>query len=619
MYPLTKVELKASKIQQDNQKQQILSQNYKAKAQQIWEWALEDKDTSSLFNETTTNVPSYPHPVTNYNELRLEVGSLTYSNKQLESIMLFVATYWINTVIVELNIRKLFQDKQVVQKLPASSLIWRENLLYNIKDPIRKPEIMNLLQELVGKEFENEKAISKLLDGNQLGGFGLGEEYGTSECFNSLQVLRTFYHNYRALSDHFGYPESDVIAELKSETFIKFESPHIDSSEYELLIANAFEKYHSTVKRNPLNSRLELILSLSSGLLRGSKFTPSLSIFKLILDKLGQAGLFNYQSIVFDALCSPDWSRSLLGTPVEDTNVITIKPGRIAAQYRNLVQSHPEFLTSLMTYAADRKDELLFLEFLAFLRLEDTIEHEKVLRRSIYSNIISRSRFPTPANISLHPVVYQSVNPIMVDIEVIYEAIRLAIDLNKFEYIDLLINKLLAHLVMEKPSGHLKLILFYGDVNIVDNDKFQVVLGIPEMRSRDFGGYIFTKQLIKLVLKAARKSDDVGRLMWLIPHIDNYLASVFNGCVEHLNDMDEFLRCFNKSQIGTKEYTKFMTQDINSPIDICFINELSQTLRVLGIEGKWNTYNELLDFDRVDVEQVVKTNKEVECLKQTMK
>lgn len=616
--------LRASKSNELLQKQQLNNrQNYIAKSQRIWDWAVEGKDSASvdaLFAEKRTIkapiwnsvVPERLMPARSYVDLKhkiLKNGSLAYSSKELESIMFFVATYWINSVLVELNVRKLFHDSEVRAKLPESSLVWRDQLLFNIKDPARKPELMGLLEQLVGKEYDNENSMSEALNGKELG-FGIGDEFGTSEYFNSLQVLRTFYHNFILLSNYLNYPESDTIAETKSESYIRFESPTVDCTEYTSRINDAFTKFAAALDEDRNSARIELILTLAAGLLQGSHYTPSLSIFKLIMDKFGEAGLLNYQSIVLDALCTSDFHRSLLGNPAPDN----IRTRYMAPQFQDLIQRHPEFLSSLLSYSAQRNDEYLFSEFLAFLRLEDTLEHEKVLRRSIYSSMLSRSRFHRPAVISAHQVVFHSDEPIMVDVNLIYEAIRIACDLKRFEYIDLLINKLLAHLVTEKKTGELKLILSYGDVNIVDNDKFQIVLGKPEMNPREFGRYVFTKELLILVLNAARSSDDVGRLMWLIPHIDDYLATAFNDSVEHLNNMEEFLKNFEESQLGSSDFEEFMAEDRKCAIDLRFVNELSRVLRILGIEGKWSTYNELLDFARVDIEQVARTNSALEVL-----
>jgi hypothetical protein len=237
-----------------------------------------------------------------------------------------------------------------------------------------------------------------------------------------------------------------------------------------------------------------------------------------------------------------------------------------------MIEQTPEILSSLIQYNSHRENLETFKQLLSFYQLDDIIESEKQLDRSYLQSILSKSRFVRHRDrqLNLSEIDFSSLDPVTVTTESIYTTMNCCIELKQFQYIDLLFNKILMHSI-ETEHGETKVVLSLGTRSVGD-------LLVSKNYSLNYiSERVFTKQLFKILIRASRESDDLGRLMWLLPHLDSFL---------------------NRELIQIVDLPGECCKDSCS-IDSELIKEIYDALLTFGLEGKVVTYNEILQFDKI--------------------
>ncbi|KAK6457254.1 uncharacterized protein RJT20DRAFT_127453 [Scheffersomyces xylosifermentans] len=474
-------------------------------------------------------------------------SKLNYYDSDLKNSLLLVVHSFVNSVLVELNLRHLFLSplnthKRHIKEHRSALYV---HLLRNLQDNAQKIEIIKLLTPLYtsNNSPENYQDFFRGLDFSSV--MALIEDMKHSNDFNSLESRRSFFQFYKS-SQHLNYEHSDLIKSVLATNYITFQSPGVNDSEYLQGFSQSFRKYDKKQELGHIN----LILGITRTLLSSSSYTPSLKIFQALLDGLGELKLYHYQSLVYQSLfLFKHKPTTLTGSKLS------------ACHFQHLIEQHPAFLASLVRYQIPRGDVDTLKQLLSIYRLDEVIEHEKVLNRSFMADIMSKSRFYRSSSrmLGIKPVIFDTDTAIYTNVDSVYQGIKACIELGQYQYIDSLFNKLIVHCIQNNESGD-------------DKKKLQVVLSFgskPEkilQKSLMVGernvveASIFTGELFSILIRASRESDDMGRLMWLMPHLDNYITS--------------------------------RQGDIDQPLK----QEIFKALTTFGLEGKLVTYDRLLDF-----------------------
>ncbi|ABN66505.2 predicted protein, partial [Scheffersomyces stipitis CBS 6054] len=353
------------------------------------------------------------------------------------------------------------------------------------------------------------------------------ESLRSSDNFNSIESYRAFFQYYKS-SQHLNYDHSDLIKSVLATNYLQFNNPRVNDTEFLKGLKRNFESFN----KNDELRHIDLILGITRTLLTSKSNIPSYGIFKLLLDKLGDLQLYHYQTLVYQTL--PRFSHK--STVLNGCKLS-------ALHFQHLIEQTPSILDSLLRYQVPRSDVETLKQMLSFFRLDEVAKHEKVVNRSYLADLMSKSRFfrSQSRQLGIAPVVFASDSPIYVSKETVYSGMRACIELGQFQYLDSLFNKLVVHSVDDAENEALKVSLMIEDREVVESR-------------------IFDNDLFKILIRASRKSDDLGRMMWLMPHLDKYLTS--NG--EH--------------------------------IDSSLKREIFLALTKFGLEGKVLAYEKMLNF-----------------------
>ncbi|CUM67771.1 uncharacterized protein PRCAT00005476001 [Priceomyces carsonii] len=558
-----------------------LAKNFVNQRDKMAELLKDSSTMSELFKEKKNNWHNLAHEedprVSTYDSLSDTLGGLSYTNTELENSMMMICTYFINSVIVELNLRKVLTNEA-----KFDSFLFTRSLMSSVRSTNDWTETFQLLIKLYDIKEGTPKSLDDFVKGlDKIGVELLISDFKSSDHFNSLEMLRYFFCYFKT-SQHLNYDESDTIKFVKSWYPIKFQSPEVNNSDYIKGFDNCFEKY----KANNDLGHLELALDLSKVIITCSKYTPSVSIFKYLLDKLGEMGLLSYQTIVYDSIAPVKYKGSILGTPLTKA----LRPQRVAEHFQDLVESDPGLLESFIKFQVPRGDVTTLVKLLAFYRLNEVMDYVAVLDRSNLSKVISKSRFSRNLTMTFKTIIFKTDREIFVSRESIYSAIEACISLHAYKYIDALVDKLIVNSV--KNDDEIQIALSLGGNPSIFLKGIDPPLIIAKVLPPDeLSSIIFDKNLFKILLRASRESDDIGRLMWLTPHLDSYLNRSLEVSAPHIDAIKVHLRnC--KDEVDER----FTLAEDSSLIDMALISEIYDAMSVLGLDGKLVAYDKFLDF-----------------------
>lgn len=505
-----------------------------------------------------------------------------YDSEIANTIMLLSA-FFINTFLVELNATYALSGK-TPENIELDSFLLRPELFNCIKDEPKRVEIIKILALMY---LGDEKNPSFLLFISQLDESTISSicsSMSSSDDFCSLEHYRYNFLHYKS-NQSLNYDHSDTIRAIQSISRPHFTTPVTDSSGY----INGFSKAFDTYSNSSASylDRMNLVLSITKALLSTAGATPNHGIFRYLIDEFGKANLLNYQSMVFNAIPGYEHKKTILGSSTE-----SIIAPKAALHYKKAIEDDPDILGSLMLFLSRRAPNKTFEQLLSFYRLNEVVKHERVLDNSNFSRLVSKSRFTRNRDIDLHSVVFDTDMPIIASVDLVYNAIACCIELGQFQYIDPLFNKLIVHTV--DLSGEVHLALSLGNQKDLTNSEFSLLLA-QNLTFAEMADKLFTKKLLILLLKASRLSDDVGRMMWLTPHLDAYLTKHIESSSQHIDEIKKFA---SAESVSEESAAKFWEQDSQALIDTSLISEIEQALTALSLDGKKLTYNKFLDFSR---------------------
>lgn len=540
---------------------------------------------------------------------RLNVPSrLTYYSSEIQNTLNCIITHFVNSILVEINIRKLLHDRNIDEN--NDSFMFREALLNSIKDEQKKYEILKILVQLYDKNedagLQSFEQFFQSLDRDVIEEL-TNKTLLESDHFSSLEFYRQNYNNFKS-SQYLNYDHSDTLRFIQSWLSLKFQSIEQNDTEYITRLETIFQEYE---KEHPLG-HLNLIIKVCKTLSSCKKYTPSFRTFRYLLDGFGKVGLYNYQSIIYDNLPAFKYKQSILASP--DSKFL--KAPKLAYHFQEIIEEDPQFLKSLISYLVPREDNGLLRELISFFKLDEVADNERILMKSNLKSLVSKSRFSNFRSTVMKSIGFRNSEPILVSTSTIYATIQTCIDLKQFEYIDLLINKLILHSVIKDDK--IEVALSFG-LNDIKNYGYRLLLG-EDLSIYDISQKIFTKEIFKLLLYACRKSDDVGRLMWLTPHLDLYLSNNLESNQQHLAKIKAY---FTESIIhqNTEEttFTEFAEADSKATIDSDLIASIHHTFSLFGIDGKLLTYDTTLDFNNTVSDRVRLTRQKIDYERKIIK
>lgn len=313
--------------------------------------------------------------------------------------------------------------------------------------------------------------------------------------------------------------------------------------------------------------KLDTLLKVVSQIIN-SETIPGLEYFMALLQHLNKNGLVNYQTIILKYLIDIRFKASLLSTPdplIENTHLVL-------HYFKPIIETNPEFLNILFDYYDELGNETMIELLLSYLKFDEVVTLEKIFDKSIYSQLISKSRFIK--NRTLNNLVYIDYKrPVVITQEVIFNIINKCIKYQKYQYIDLLINKIIFH-----SSSQRQVLLSINES--LDLSQFKFII---DNDNEDLGEVLinlFDRDIMVLLLQLVIDSNDLGRLMWLIPNLDIFID-------KHL-DKDQLMALKNH-YINNKE-ERFQQLNKGLQVNTTLIEKIYQSLKKFGLDGKLLNY-----------------------------
>ncbi|KHC82005.1 hypothetical protein W5Q_02398 [Candida albicans SC5314] len=333
------------------------------------------------------------------------------------------------------------------------------------------------------------------------------EEIKSSHWFESLAEYRFRFYNFKS-SQFLSSTESDMSTQVNGNNFVRFNSCQKNSHEYIKKFERSFEKYKKA--QNEPMSHIQLATNLVQDLLCTHEYIPTTEIWHYLLRNLGTLKLYNYQQIIYLSLFQYKHQPTILATPKEQDRLTA---PLMADHFSHLIEDFPEILSTLCQYQEVRKDKRTFIELLSFLKL-DKLAGEVM---AIKSPLLSKAKYKLPA---ICPGIELECKDLFISRDCLYSIMKSAINLELYEYVDLLYDKIVLDSI----------------------DPYRIQLNYEEKRLVE--GSIFTPELFLIMLEACKKSKDLGRVLWLMPFLDEYVGK--NSVPVTLkNSILEVLKTFN--------------------------------------------------------------------------
>ncbi|CAX44168.1 conserved hypothetical protein [Candida dubliniensis CD36] len=313
------------------------------------------------------------------------------------------------------------------------------------------------------------------------------EEIKSSYWFESLAEYRFRFYNFKS-SQFLSSTESDMSTQINGNNFVRFNSCQKDSRECIEKFERSFEKYKKA--QNESIAHIQLGINIVQDLLCAHEYIPTTEIWHYLLDNLGKLQLYNYQQIIYLSLFQYKHQPTILATPKEKDRLTA---PLMADHFSHLIEDFPEILSTLCKYQEVRKDKRTFIELLSFLKLDKLAGEVMALK----SPLLSKTKYKLPA---ICPGIEFESKDLFISRNCLYLIMQSAINLGLYEYVDLLYDKI----VLDSIDPH-RIQLNYEEKRLVE-------------------GSIFTPELFLIMLEACKKSKDLGRVLWLMPFLDDYVG-----------------------------------------------------------------------------------------------
>lgn len=489
--------------------------------------------------------PGYYHQIQTIQQLR-DQGFHYYNGN--EPTVRTIIDGLINTVLVELNLRKLFvgdiNDSKLLIKDVAGVLMKNEELMVQLAQFYNGSQLPEQLRQLF--DNLNKPLLVRLM-----------EDLGQIPSFSSLNTLRMVF-SYNKSNDYLNYETSEVSRFTKGLATGYTKRYEDDES----LILELRQMFDSIPENLDQLSKLDLILRITSQLIN-SKSPPGLNYFTELLDHLNRLDLMTFQTLILTAIVDPKFKVSLLSTddPLIDNSELVVY------YFKPIIEKNPNFLNILFDYYDKRENESMIELLLSYLKFDEVINLEQLFRRSIYNQLLSKSRFIKNRNLD-RLVAIEYTNPVLINYRTLINVINKCVKFRKTEYIDLLINKLIFH-----STSNGQVILSINES--LDLTQFKFVIDNEKEDVNEILIQLFDRDLMILLLKLAIDSNDLGRLMWLIPNLDIFIE-------RHL-DHEKLL---NLRKLYNENSDDFESLNNELQVNLNLIFYIFRCVKDFGLEGK---------------------------------
>lgn len=402
------------------QNQELLAQKYIKERAAYQKLAQMPEIVDRLFSDTqdssiASNLEDY---ITARDDPTEPAYTKTYASAIQNSLML-LSNMILKQFLVEFNLRKALNDKELLREYPAESYMTENDLLKRLNREERS-EIETLLAK-IGEDGE-EVQISDIL-----------EDLGHSEAFSDMALKREDIYHYK--SGHWlNYMNSDTTNHIQSELHPRFLSPIVNDEEYISKLKSLFAAYKAD--SHPFK-HANLALEVAKMLANGGKYSPSVSIFRVLLDKFGEIGLYNYQALVHDILPSFDSIEAVPSSERVDADMAT------QGLYKKLIERDPQYLKSLINYES-RKGHFGNLNFL--LSYLEPASPNKAAYASNMPLFLKKAAGGKGA--------FLGTGAIPIDLNIIESALDACIKLGDYERMDRILIKVYAQLALETDTSH---------------------------------------------------------------------------------------------------------------------------------------------------------------------
>lgn len=390
----------------------------------------------------------------------------TYMSPMQNSLMLLTSLI-VKKFLVEFNFRRAFHDETLLDVYPEDRY-WTENDLSNSLSSYDRDRILEILDSL--QESGVNVTMKDVL-----------ADIGNNEAFDSPHLKRHEFYRYK--SGHWlNYANSDVTNLMESGPRPLFLSPRVNDDEYMAKISSLFSAYKSD--SHPFK-HVNLALGVAKVLANGGKYSPSLLLFRVLLDKFGEHGLYSYQSLVHDSLPGFENGEKEPLSERQDADKATQE------LYLRLIESDPQYLNSLINVESRKKNSANLHYLLNYL--EPTAANSS----SAFLPLFLKNKAHNQTG-------HMTTKPLLVDLATIESALTACAQTGDYERMDRILIKLFANLV-HTPTG---------TQICLHNNTF------PHVRN---ASRFLSENILTLLAETYIKRSDIVRLQWLWPHVSAHV------------------------------------------------------------------------------------------------
>lgn len=335
----------------------------------------------------------------------------TYASPLQNSLMLLSSQIF-KQFLLELKLRLAFQDRKLLKEYPQESYVTQNSILKRLTREDRLE-----IQELIA-DIEQDDLEVKLTD--------ILNNLSQDEAFSCSTLKREDFYHYKS-AHWLNYAESDTTNLIRSDVRPRFLSPVINDEEYIGKFSKLFSAYKSDT--HPFK-HINLALQVAKILANGGNYSPSLQVFRVLLDKFGEVGLFNYQALVYDTLPSFESGEFEPLSQRADADSTT------QGLYLKLIEKEPQYLKSLIEYEFQRQHYQNLNYLLNYLEPQAKKPHSLPFMPLFLFSLIGN---PSPST---------SLESILVEVNAVESALKVCFKMRDYERMDRILMKLLSDLVL---------------------------------------------------------------------------------------------------------------------------------------------------------------------------
>ncbi|KAF5213136.1 hypothetical protein E0198_000651 [Clavispora lusitaniae] len=447
----------------------------------------------STFSQSENIARLFPQSDSRVEEHEEHPGKLTYYSS-IQSSLMALSNQLVKSFLVELNLRHSFHDFELEQALSDDSFLLHHDLFALMKNDEEKKELIAKLLALRSESQGSARNFLEKLSPDAVA--EMSDNFKHSDAFKSKESRRYDFYHFKS-GHYLNYENSDTVSSIQAFSSPQFLTNTVSSSEYIRRFEQIFASYETS---NSPFKHMALALELAQALSSGGSSIPTYSVFRYLLDHLGNAGLYNYQSLVYDILPSFDMRQTALADSPKSSEFAS----RNASHFAHLIEEDPDFLGSLIAYQVPRKDVAAFRQLLKYLQVMPT---QNKLRASLIPAFMKSHAEEQDLRSSEEILLPQDKTPRYISLATMASAFKACVELKQYSLLDTLINKLVYNSI-ETPEGTKILLSESGRSHTA------------EFECQD----IFSEPILLSLGRAYMETKDAARAKWLLPHLNHFMS-----------------------------------------------------------------------------------------------